>query len=225
MIIIVVCLAVCALPKNVYASNTSNRLREYEEIIEALNNEFGLEMALLDDKQLSEMGIETENAYDNMLQMPLAEFEDELREQCDYILGMKNSHYKVKCVIENGGSVSGRSSGEKTQFCHIYGNGGTYPYGRHLGDLYLKANVVEAGVNQYTSVKEIGGTNTTNVGIYFNVMKSMSSYSFSNNMKTCTVKYKGMYKKANNIALTSYITYTIHYQVNSGNQTLYVDTI
>lgn len=216
---------VCVLPKNVYASNTSIRLREYEKIIEALNTEFGLEMSLLDEEQLSEMGVKAENAYDNILRMSLAEFENELREQCSYILEMKKTNYKVKCVIESGDSISGRSSGTKTQYCYIYGNGGTYPYGRHLGDLYLKANVVEAGVNQYTSVKEIGGTNTTNVGIYFSVMNSMSSYSFSNNMKTCTVKYKGMYVNANHMALTSYITYTIHYQVNGGNQTLYVSNI
>ena len=47
IIILVVCLMVCVLPKNVYASNTSIRLREYEKIIEALNTEFGLEMSLL----------------------------------------------------------------------------------------------------------------------------------------------------------------------------------
>ena len=69
---------VCVLPKNVYASNTSIRLREYEKIIEALNTEFGLEMSLLDEEQLSEMGVKAENAYDNILWMSLAEFENEL---------------------------------------------------------------------------------------------------------------------------------------------------
>ncbi len=116
-------------------------------------------------------------------------------------------------VNANNVGISLFSSGLKTQYYSLYN-----ARGQLCGKLYLKANVVEAGVNQYTEIRACGTESSTTCGYYYNA--STTSYSLSNNNKTCTVKYSGVFMNDMKIALTAYQSYTVSYEVNGGNYML-----
>ena len=79
----------------------------------------------------------------------------------------------------------------------------------------MTAMVVEAGVNQYTSIRSFG-VNTylgDSTSFYINSV----SYALSNGDKTCTVTYNGWFEDMNMVVLTTLRTYRVPYQANGGD--------
>lgn len=207
MSIFLVCL-LFHLEKTLILANPISQLSEYYDVIEKLNQKY--------DASIS-MPAENELDIDTFLKLSLAEFESLIEEQ--YLQVCQNEYY-IYAADNNVQEydLSTRSSGEKTQYYSLINQ-----KDQLCGKLFLKANVVEAGVNQYTSIKEYGSKAQSSSGYWFDEVKS--SHILSGDCKTCTVTYNGVFKNSLGVILTSYMTYTVDYRVNTGDQYLYIGPV
>lgn len=196
------------LERTAIYANPISQLSDYYQVIEELNQKYDASISMPEEN-----GID----IDGILELSLDEFERLIEEE--YLQVCQNEYYiyAVDCNMQEY-DFSTRSSGEKTQHFILINQ-----KDQQCGKLYLKANVVEAGVNQYTSIKEYGSKSHSSSGYWFEAMKS--SHVLSGDCKTCTVIYTGVFKNSMGIILTSYMTYTVDYRVNTGDQYLYIGPV
>lgn len=205
--IFLVCMLLCIETTTIYA-NPVPQLSDYYHVIEALNQKYDASIT---------MPAENELDTENILKLSLDEFKSIIEEE--YLQVCQNEYhiYSADYNLQEY-NFSTRSSGEKTQHFIIINQ-----KDQQCGKLYLKANVVEAGVNQYTSIKEHGSKADSSSGYWFESMRS--SHTLSKDCKTCTVIYNGVFKNSLGITLTSYMTFTVDYRVNTGDQYLYIGPV
>lgn len=195
----------CLKTSSIYEA-ADKSLLDYYNVIEEINRKYNATIAM---PQEDELNIEKLSA------MSLNEFENLIEDQ---YLQVSSKNIAVKDVMINGelcNQADIRSSGTKTQYCYIINSNGD-----RCGQFYLTADVVEAGVNQYTSIRKFGSEAITSCGYWFETIKS--SYILSSDRKTCTVSYTGVFKNDLGLILTSQTTYKITYKVNGGNQYLLI---
>lgn len=189
----------------VYAA-TDTSLTDYYNVVEKINQKYDASIVIPREDELD---------IERILAMSLDEFEDLIEQQYLQV-------FSENIVIQSAGNnseasdaIGVRSSGIKTQYCFIINSNGD-----KCGQFYLTANVVEAGVNQYTSIRKYGSEAVTTCGYWFETIKS--SCVLSSDRKTCTVSYTGVFKNDLGLVLTSQTTYKVTYKVNEGNQYLLI---
>lgn len=186
----------------VKADSISTLLEPYYEAVEELNVQYNASIQMPSYDKLKNV--------DEILNMSVGDFKQQIEREYLSVSDFESNQYIINTNESFIDITSICSSGRKNQNCYIYNSNMTI-----IGRLYLTADVVEAGVNQYTAIREYGYSIVTGDQVYFSVINK--SASLSNNNKTCTVTYSGYFVNLSGIYLTSYITYTVPYQASGGN--------
>lgn len=187
------------------ASVLEDNIDAYYDAVDELNEKYNAEITMPSRNEIADSGI---------LDMSVDEFKNEVERQYLEVTAFDDGNVEVVSIADDSGA-SICSSGVKTQNCYMKdGNGDK------VGVLFLTANVVEAGVNQYTSVISTGVKSESTTDYYFKGYQS--TYSLSSDYKSCTVNYSGYFVNDVGVSLTLMKTYTVTYQVNAGDYVLYV---
>lgn len=182
----------------IYAIDLSVSLEPYYKAVQELNIQYNASIQM--------PSVEKLNNVEEILSMKVSEFKKQIE-----------AEYLSVAIFQDSQNVQGNcednillmSSGRKTQYCHIYNTNKD-----EIGRLYLSADVVEAGVNQYTAIRGYGTVEIVGSS-WFSLDKA--SASLSNYNKTCTVTYSGSFVDKYGMTLTSYITYDVQYQASGGD--------
>lgn len=182
----------------IYADTLSVNLEPYYEAIQELNIQYSASIQMPSAEKLKNV--------DEILSLPVSDFKRQIETEYLSVAAFQDSQ-NVQVNFEN--DISIMSSGRKVQYCHIYN-----PNKDEIGRLFLEADVVEAGVNQYTAIRGYG-TVKLDKSSWFSLSKV--SASLSNHNKICNVTYSGCFIDKYGMTLTSYITYDVEYQASGGD--------